>query len=274
MSYTIGWLSSGRDQAARDLLLIADKNMRSGLIPAKIEYVFCNCDEGENEESDRFLNLARDLRISTVTLSSRQFSPQLKRESLSEWRHHYHEAVIEKIKGFSSQAIILAGYMLIVSPSMCRKYTMINLHPAAPGGPAGTWQEVIWQLLSNKAEQTGITMHLVTEGLDEGPPVAYCTFPIRGGKFDPLWDDLAEKLKARNIPGIMKKEGENNPLFRLIREEGVRRELPLIVLTLKALAEGRVQVHRGKKFTPYCLNDDIEKYLGECKMDKEQPWLS
>ncbi|GAH59253.1 unnamed protein product, partial [marine sediment metagenome] len=43
-----------------------------------------------------------------------------------------------------------------------QRYNMVNLHPAAPGGPTGTWQEVIWQLIENKAEETGVMMHLVT----------------------------------------------------------------------------------------------------------------
>jgi phosphoribosylglycinamide formyltransferase-1 len=46
---------------------------------------------------------------------------------------------------------------------------MINLHPAAPGGPTGTWQEVIWQLIEGRAVETGVMMHLVTPELDRGP---------------------------------------------------------------------------------------------------------
>ena len=71
---------------------------------------------------------------------------------------------------------------------------MINLHPAAPGGPAGTWQEVIWQLIGNEAEETGVMMHMVTPKLDKGPPVAYCTFQIRGEPFDRYWFDVSPIL--------------------------------------------------------------------------------
>lgn len=261
MPFTIGWFSSGRDQAARDLLATVCHNISSGFIPGQVEYVLCNRDKGETQESDHFLSLAHDLGIRTITVSSKTFLPSLKKDFVSDWRRLYHEAVMEHIKPFPTDLIILAGYMLIVSPEMCRKHTMINLHPAAPGGPAGTWQEVIWQLMETDAVETGIMMHLVTEGLDEGPPMTYCTFPIRGDKFDPLWDELKGTLKKQALSQVMEREGEGNKLFQLIREEGVKRELPLIVLTLKALTEGRAQFGEGRSPSPCNLNSEIESYL-------------
>jgi phosphoribosylglycinamide formyltransferase-1 len=164
--------------------------------------------------------------------------------------------------------------MLIVSPEMCRRYTMINLHPAKPGGPKGMWQEVIWQLIENRASETGVMMHLVTEELDEGPPITYCTFPIRGGNFAPLWDDLENKLAKESMAHIIQEEGEENSLFMEIRRQGVRREIPLIIFTLKALGEGRLRVTEGKvinekgeEIGSLSVNDEIEGYLR--KMERE-----
>ena len=255
--FLLGWFCTGRDEAARDLLLAAHKNMASGFIPAGIEYVFCNRAPGENPETDRFLSLVRDLGIEAVTLSSRDFMPGLRKRSVQEWRDAYHNAVIERISKYRNDLIMLAGYMLIVSPEMCRRHGIINLHPAAPGGPAGTWQEVIWQLIEKKAAETGIMMHLVTEVLDEGPPITYCTFPIRGRGFDELWDELEEKLKTRRLQQIIAEEGESNKLFQRIRQEGVKRELPLIVMTLKTVAEKRPRIKEATASDAVCLNQEI-----------------
>ena len=63
----------------------------------------------------------------------------------------------------------MAGYMLISSPAFCRRYAILNLHPALPGDPTGTWQQVIWQLLEDDAAETGAMMHLATAQLDRGP---------------------------------------------------------------------------------------------------------
>ena len=95
--------------------------------------------------------------------------------------------------------------MLIVSPDLCRDFPMINLHPAAPNGPDGTWQDVIWQLIEQRATHSGVKIHLVTEELDQGPTIAYCRYPIHGKAFDDLWqeadlasvDNLRQALRGR-----------------------------------------------------------------------------
>ena len=148
--------------------------------------------------------------------------------------------------------------MLIVSPEMCQNYAMINLHPAAPGGPKGTWQEVIWHLIADNATETGVMMHRVTKALDEGAPITYCTFPIRGKSFDLLWQELGVRLNLQSLPELIVQEGESNALFQRIRQEEVKREIPLIVLTLKALAEQRIRISGDQA---YCLNEEIETYL-------------
>jgi phosphoribosylglycinamide formyltransferase-1 len=185
----------------------------------------------------------------------------------------YHQEIAKRVQNFPVDAIILAGYMLIVSPSFCESFPIINLHPAAPRGPKGTWQEVIWTLIRQRATETGVMMHLVTKDLDEGPPITFVTFPIRGRDFDRLWDDLDRKLKNRSLLQLVKEEGEHNPLFQEIRRQGVQRELPLIVMTLKALVEKRVRIEKGKvvdekgnEIEGICLNEEVEEYLKQSRL--------
>jgi phosphoribosylglycinamide formyltransferase-1 len=275
MTYAMGWFSTGRDEAARDLLQRVYENISTGVISGKISYVFCNRRPGETIESDRFIELAKMLDIKVIFVSSSEYEPHLRLASSEIWRTKYHEEVMNRVEKYGAEVIVLAGYMLIVSPEMCKRYTMINLHPAKPGGPKGTWQEVIWRLIENRASETGVMMHLVTERLDEGPPITYCTFPIRGGVFDPLWDDLERELAEKRMAEIIEK-GEGNPLFMEIRRQGVRREIPLLILTLKALGEGKVRVAEGKvvnetgeEIGAMFLNSEIEGYLRGRNQDGE-----
>ena len=278
MTYAMGWFSTGRDEAARDLLQRVYENISTGVISGKISYVFCNRRPGETIESDRFIELAKMLDIKVIFVSSSEYEPHLRLASSEIWRTKFHEEVMNRVDKYGAEVIVLAGYMLIVSTEMCRRYTIINLHPAKPGGPKGTWQEVIWQLIENRASETGIMMHLVTERLDEGPPITYCTFPIRGGVFDPLWDDLERELAEKGMAEIIEK-GEGNPLFMEIRRQGVRREIPLLILTLKALGEGKMRVAEGKvvnetgeEIGAMLLNPEIEGYLGGRNRDgKDTP---
>jgi phosphoribosylglycinamide formyltransferase-1 len=108
-------------------------------------------------------------------------------------------------------------------------------------------------------------MHLVTPELDRGPPITYCSFPIRGGSFDLLWKDFEDKLKEESLEEIITREGEEEPLFKKIRQEGALWELPLIIQTIKAFADKRVKVKDGKIIAEgkvvlggYDLTEEIE----------------
>ncbi len=246
MAYKIGWFSTGRDQAAGELLRVVYQSIQQGDIEAEISFVFSNRSRGEAETSDRFFDLVNNFGINLVSLSSRDYEPQLRKEDLSAWRSAYDRQVMQLVDRYQVDLNVLAGYMLILSEQMCQAYTIINLHPAAPGGPKGTWQEVIWQLIQKGAESTGVTIHRVTEVLDEGPPITYCRFPIRTGQFQKLWEEMEQRLKTKPLSQIQKEEGENNPLFKRIRQQGVIRELPLLVQTIKWFAKGRIKITGGE----------------------------
>jgi hypothetical protein len=186
-------------------------------------------------------------------------------EPLPLWRLDYDREVIKLLGDFRPDLCVLAGFMLIVGPEVCRKYNMINLHPAAPGGPTGTWPEVIWQLIDNQAQETGVLMHVVTPELDRGPMVTYCTFPIRGKPFDRYWDEIGGNL----LSAVRRGDGENNPLFRLIRQHGLVRELPLVISTLEAFSQSKIKIttdkkiidSEGKPISGYNLTDEINELV-------------
>ena len=150
--YKLGWFSTGRDKAARDLLEAARSHIESGEIKAQIAFVFSNRESGEARESDRLFKMVTNYQIPLICFSYEKFRARLGEHSthagtLPSWRLDYDREVMQRLKDFHPDLCVLAGYMLIVGKEMCQQYNMINLHPAAPGGPAGTWQEVIWQLI-------------------------------------------------------------------------------------------------------------------------------
>ena len=267
--YRLGWFSTGRDKAARDLLKAVQDNIKNKEIKAEIQFVFSNREPGESGESDRLFQMVGDYHIPLVYFSYEKFrdsqgKPGSPTGTLPSWRLEYDPQVMERLKGFHPDLCVLAGYMLIVGEEMCQHYNMINLHPAAPGGPTGTWQEVIWQLMEGDAETTGVMMHLVTPELDKGPPVTYCTYSIRGEPFDRYW----KEIKGKPIAEI-KKEGDNNRLFQLIRKHGLTKEFPLIIATLKAFSQGKVRVSpekqavdaEGRPIKGYNLTDEINELV-------------
>ncbi len=257
--FEIGWFSSGRDEAARDLLKVVFDDIQKDSIKGRLSFVFVTRDRGEKPESDEFIHFAESYGLDVICLSHRRFEPQMRKTALKEsrelgedspllieWRRKFDEQVIAKLAGYRVDMIVLAGYMLITSAEMCREYDIINLHPALPGGPKGTWQEVIWQLLEEEARKTGVMMHLITPELDAGPAITYCEFSIFDDRIKPLWDQWKAKREEKSLLEIQKSEGENEPLFTEIRRRGLKREFPLIVATLKAAAVGKFAIVNGE----------------------------
>ena len=242
----IGWFSTGRDEAARQLLQAVQDKSHRGDINGKISFVFSNREPGETKESDLFFELVRSYNIPLICLSHKQFKTDGKEK---DWRIKYDKEVNKKIELFAPDFCVLAGYMLIVSEELCQKYDMINLHPAPPGGPTGSWQEVIWTLIQNKADTAGAMINLVTPELDRGPAVSYCLFSIKGEPFAEYW-----------------RRDNKDMLFQLIRQHELAREFPLITLTLQSLSQGEVSIKdgkvidgQGKLISGYNLSDKVDE---------------
>jgi folate-dependent phosphoribosylglycinamide formyltransferase PurN len=264
----LGWFATARGQTSRKLLAAVQDEITAGRLDARIAVVFCNREPGQSANTDAFMDQVRSYGLPLVCLSSGQFRKERNAphsrpgEPLPQWRHDYDREVMRLLEPYPFDLGVLAGYMLIFTKPVCERYDLLNLHPAAPGGPKGTWQEVIWQLIESKAEKGGVMMHQGTPELDAGPPVTYCTYPIRGGSFDPLW----EQVEGRAATEIEAEEGEANPLFAEVRRHGVARELPLVVETLRAFADGRVKItdkrlldSAGRPLDAYDLTEQIER---------------
>ena len=194
----VGWFSTGRDPAAANLLSDVVARAQQDDVALEIGAVFCDRERGEAPESDRFLDLVDRLGIPAVTLSSRASWAEAQKLGVSRasWRDAYHRGVAELLIPYRLGVLVLAGYMLITSPALCRKFAILNLHPALPGGPKGMWQQVIWELLESGADETGAMIHLATAQLDRGPVVSYFRFSLRGPDWDPLWRQFRDKRKT------------------------------------------------------------------------------
>ncbi|OGO00498.1 MAG: phosphoglycerate transporter [Chloroflexi bacterium RBG_13_51_52] len=248
-SYKIGWFSTGRGAGSRGMLKTTQDAIKSGELNAEIEFVYCARERGETEATDQYLDMVKGYGIPLVSFSYQRYrakrgmpSPDLS-QPLPQWRIDYDKEVLKLLSKFKPDLVLLAGLMIVTSPLMCEKYEIINLHPAAPGGPAGTWQQVIWKLIESKADTQGIKMHVAIPELDMGPTATYCTFPIRGRVFDKLWGEI----EGKSVEEIKSVQGVENALFKTIREHGAIREVPLIIKTLKVFSEGKIKITKDRQ---------------------------
>lgn len=105
-------------------------------------------------------------------------------------REAYDAAVGDCLKKYGVDCVVLAGYMRIVTPVLIRMFPekMVNIHPSLlPAFPGLHAQQ---QALDWGAKISGCTVHIVTEGVDEGPIIGQAAVPVLEG-------DTVETLSAR-----------------------------------------------------------------------------
>ena len=252
----IGWFSTGRGEGSRGLLAAALEAIDQGRLDADIEFVFCNRDRGQHEGTDRFLDMVEARGIPLVMLSSRAFRRAHGRKPWAELREEFDRAAIEKLGGLSADVSVGAGYMLL-APVLCRHYTMINLHPALPGGPIGMWQDVIWELIDARSAESGVMVNVMIPEMDAGPVISYCRYALRGPGFDEGWAAWGGRTSAE----VKGQESEDHTLFRAIRSAGLVRERPFLVETLQAIAGGRIDLSRAGEAGPLDLTPEVDAVL-------------
>lgn len=104
-------------------------------------------------------------------------------------------AILAALRDAKVDLVILAGYMKKIGPQLISGYRnrILNIHPSLLpkfGGQGMYGMHVHRAALAAGETQSGATVHLVTEGFDEGPILQQATVPVHP-------DDTPETLQAR-----------------------------------------------------------------------------
>jgi phosphoribosylglycinamide formyltransferase-1 len=97
-------------------------------------------------------------------------------------------AMADWLAAHGVQTVVCAGYMQLLMPGFLARFPCINVHPSLL--PSFPGLDAVGQALAAGAEETGVTVHFVDEGVDTGPVIAQERVAIEPG-------DTAEALYAR-----------------------------------------------------------------------------
>ncbi len=105
-------------------------------------------------------------------------------------KDEHEDAILEALAALQPDIICLAGYMRLLSSRFIAPYEgrILNIHPSLL--PLFPGLHTHQRALDAGMKVAGCTVHLVTEGMDEGPILAQAAVPVRAG-------DDAETLAAR-----------------------------------------------------------------------------
>ena len=108
-------------------------------------------------------------------------------------RENWANVLLANINHFKPDLVVLAGFMRILPANFVTALSpnLINTHPsllpAFPGGHA------VRDALNAKASVTGVTIHVVDEGVDTGPHIAQASVPVLAEDSE---YDLHERIKV------------------------------------------------------------------------------
>ncbi|HNP27998.1 MAG TPA: phosphoribosylglycinamide formyltransferase [Nitrospirales bacterium] len=174
MSLALGVLISGRGS---NLMAILDA-IEFGQLDATVKVVV------SNKANAAGLDRAKERGIPTEHLDPKPFA------QASNPREAYDSAMGALLQRYGVECVALAGYMRIVTPALIQMFPwkIINIHPSLL--PAFPGLDAQRQALEWGTKVSGCTVHLVTEGVDEGPIIVQAAVPI-------LEEDTVESLSAR-----------------------------------------------------------------------------
>lgn len=181
-------------------------HIEDGSLPAEVAVVI------SNEPEAGGLNRAKKHGIDALVVNHRDYPS----------REAFEEKLIEILKSYNVELVVLAGFMRLLSPKLIETFPhrIMNIHPALLPSFPGTH---VWQdQLDHGVKFAGCTVHFVDPGMDTGPIIIQAVVPV-------LDDDDADTLAQR----ILKQEHRTYPM------------------AIKLFAQGRLEIEgRRVKIRP------------------------
>ena len=108
-------------------------------------------------------------------------------------RDAWAEVLLANIQHFEPDLVVLAGFMKILPPAFVRALSprLINTHPSLL--PLFPGAHGVRDALAAGATETGVTIHVVDEGVDTGPQLSQAVVQVMPGETE---QHLHERIKV------------------------------------------------------------------------------
>lgn len=105
----------------------------------------------------------------------------------------FQQAILDTLDYFAVDLVVLGGFMRILGPNIIEKYRgrILNIHPSLLPKHGGILGKAVHQSVLDSGEnETGMTIHLVDEGVDTGQIIFQNSVPV-------IPEDTVETLKQK-----------------------------------------------------------------------------
>ncbi|HXH99184.1 MAG TPA: phosphoribosylglycinamide formyltransferase [Sphingobacteriaceae bacterium] len=125
-------------------------------------------------------------------------------------RHEFYHTneVVDILKNLQTDIIVLAGFLWLIPDNLLKTFPnkIINIHPALLpkyGGKGMYGDAVHKSILSNKEEESGITIHFVNEKFDDGEVIHQSRFRIEKGDDLEMIKFKGQQLEHLHYPRVV-----------------------------------------------------------------------
>ncbi|MEN9956817.1 MAG: hypothetical protein RIR46_425 [Actinomycetota bacterium] len=123
-------------------------------------------------------------------------------------REAWADALLANIKHFDPDLVVLAGFMKILPPSFVAALSpnLINTHPSLL--PEFKGAHAVRDALAAGATRTGVTIHVVDEGVDTGPHLAQAEVQIHPGETEAALHERIKVVERELLVDLVKQFAE------------------------------------------------------------------
>ena len=125
-----------------------------------------------------------------------------------ESREDWADALLANIKHFEPDLVVLAGFMKILPPNFVQALgpNLINTHPSLL--PEFKGAHAVRDALAAGATRTGVTIHVVDEGVDTGPHLAQAEVQIHPGETEAALHERIKVVERELLVDVVKQFAE------------------------------------------------------------------
>jgi len=121
----------------------------------------------------------------------------------------YEEEIVNILRECQVEWVILAGYMRLIGDTMLSAFSnrIVNIHPSLL--PSFPGKDAIGQAVNHGVKVTGVTVHLVDEGMDTGPILSQAAIEVvegNRGATEERIHAIEHELYTRTLQKLFKNE--------------------------------------------------------------------
>lgn len=138
---------------------------------------------GSGKLQARITHLISDFEEAPVVEAAKRMGVKAKVVKYEKSREFHDQKIVEAMSDDPPRFLVLAGYMRLLSPGLLKSFSsdqgytrIVNIHPSLL--PAFPGLHSYKKAFEYGCKTTGVTVHLVGEGLDDGPICAQESFSI------------------------------------------------------------------------------------------------